>query len=318
MEQRRRFSVPDAEVPCGSNYMRQVSSAPEPRHTHMLFENIVIKRKLYIETNREVNLLVGKQYTDVDCARDVVVKETPRLSPRCPQCIPSPLFIEAISERDALLQLTHSNIVKMHEYKEVREGIFLVMEYAEQGDMLDHVLERTKVLNSRMHETMSEKDVIKMFRPVVEALCYMHDNGWVHCDVKLDNIFIRGNGDTVLGDFGKARQYSKGVQTKDWRCGTIYYTCPEVLDRTYAIEGPEMDAWSLGISMYCALYGLFPFYAEDDNELKKVICRRDKVEFPRNEEVSKKMRRLIESLLHPRPSRRLTAHGVMYHRVMNK
>ena len=95
--------------------------------------------------------------------------------------------------------------------------------------------------------SLTVTDVIKLATDVCNALEVCHEQKIIHRDIKPDNIFVSGNGDFKLGDFGVARTIEKTVSGLSKK-GTYTYMAPEV----YKGEayGTNVDLYSLGIVMY--------------------------------------------------------------------
>jgi serine/threonine protein kinase len=94
------------------------------------------------------------------------------------------------AELEAMKQFEHPSLIRIRDAN-VRERWF-VMEYFSHGTLLDHL-------------TRTQDDVLGSllaFRPLVHAVSQLHQNGYVHRDIKPGNIFIAGDGHLVLGDFG--------------------------------------------------------------------------------------------------------------------
>ncbi|XP_007935748.1 ribosomal protein S6 kinase-related protein [Orycteropus afer afer] len=97
---------------------------------------------------------------------------------------------------------------------------------------------------------------------LVLVLCYLHDLGIIHRDVKMENILLDERGHLKLTDFGLSRHLPQGAQAYTI-CGTLQYMAPEVLS-----GGPynhSADWWSLGILLFSLATGKFPVTAERDH-----------------------------------------------------
>ncbi|XP_064351953.1 ribosomal protein S6 kinase-related protein isoform X3 [Camelus dromedarius] len=97
---------------------------------------------------------------------------------------------------------------------------------------------------------------------LVLVLCYLHDLGIIHRDVKMENILLDERGHLKLTDFGLSRHLPQGARAYTI-CGTLQYMAPEVLS-----GGPynhAADWWSLGILLFSLATGKFPVPAERDH-----------------------------------------------------
>lgn len=102
-----------------------------------------------------------------------------------------------ISEARTLNRFNHPNIVRVLAVFEENNTGYLVMPY-EQGESLQAILKRNK--------TLPESELLEILLPVIDGLEEVHAAGFIHRDIKPDNIFVRTNGSPVLLDFGSARQ----------------------------------------------------------------------------------------------------------------
>ncbi|XP_070250582.1 ribosomal protein S6 kinase-related protein isoform X1 [Myotis yumanensis] len=97
---------------------------------------------------------------------------------------------------------------------------------------------------------------------LVLVLCYLHDLGIIHRDVKMENILLDKRGHLKLTDFGLSRHLPQGARAYTI-CGTLQYMAPEVLR-----GGPynhAADWWSLGVLLFSLATGEFPVAAERDH-----------------------------------------------------
>ncbi|PRW61339.1 Pkinase-domain-containing [Chlorella sorokiniana] len=232
-----------------------------------------------------------------------------------------------MKEIDALLDLDHPNVVGLKEYFVQNNRVYLVMELLQGGELLDSVLEQGHY---------SEADARTVFRQVVLAIQYIHSQGIVHRDLKLDNLLLvtPGNISNIkIVDFGFARKEHAGsagrLNNMQTVCGTPGYIAPEVIRGIMQPSGdpvkegcedpnhhygPPCDLWSAGIVLYMLLSGMPPFYDKSEPRLlRSIISGKFSFKDPVWEPVSGEAKDLIRKLLVVDPAQRLTCEQVLEH-----
>lgn len=129
---------------------------------------------------------------------------------------------------------------------------------------------------------------------------YLHSQGIIYRDLKLENLLLDKDGHIKIADFGLCKEeITYGSTTKTF-CGTPEYLAPEVLeDNDY---GLAVDWWGTGVVMYEMICGRLPFYNRDHDVLFTLILM-EEVKFPRN--ISAEARSLLTGLLAKIPKERL-------------
>nr|XP_040133965.1 MAP/microtubule affinity-regulating kinase 4-like [Ictidomys tridecemlineatus] len=130
----------------------------------------------------------------------------------------------------------HPSVVQLFQVMETADRVYLVMEYAGRGDLLQYIPQGVG---------LPEREVRGLFDQVASALRTCHAKGIVHRDVKAENILLDARGRIKLCDFGLSGQFRRG-ELLHTVCGTITYWAPEMfLPQPY--HGPQVDVWSLGV-----------------------------------------------------------------------
>ena len=160
-------------------------------------------------------------------------------------------------------QLNHPNIIGLNEAIETSSRIFLVMDMADGGDLLDYI---------KTNGAISENEARSFFRQLVVASEYLHSMDVVHRDLKCENILLDRNKNILLSDFGFARTQPMESNTGRRKlsrtfCGSYAYAPPEIL-RGVAYDGTRTDVWSLGVVLFTMLCAKLPF---DDSNLKLLM-----------------------------------------------
>lgn len=160
----------------------------------------------------------------------------------------------AHDEIQILSSIEHPNVIRLWDFYETEEALFIVMDrYTEE---LFHCIVRQK--------SFTELDAQRVMRQLLAGLAYLHDSGIVHRDLKPENILVSENEGKikkmVISDFGLARiMPEEGLLLTS--CGSPEYVAPEVLlGKGY---DKLVDVWSCGVIAYVLLGGYTPFMAQD-------------------------------------------------------
>ncbi|KAJ1346217.1 Aurora/IPL1- protein kinase 2 [Parelaphostrongylus tenuis] len=193
--------------------------------------------------------------------------------------------------------LRHPNILRMYTYFWDHKRIYLVLEYAQRGELYKYLKKKT-----RFDETTA---AVFMFQ-LADALNYCHEKKVIHRDIKPENLLIGDDGQLKIADFGWSVHAPN--QKRQTMCGTLDYLPPEMVVGEDHRE--HVDIWSLGVLCYEFLVGTPPFEHDDSAGTYQAI-RNVRYTFPNY--VSSGARDLINRLLQRRPSDRLSLKGVMEH-----
>ncbi|MBT1018236.1 Stk1 family PASTA domain-containing Ser/Thr kinase [Canibacter sp. lx-72] len=149
--------------------------------------------------------------------------------------------------------LSHPNVVNVFDQSHDHEDIpFLVMEYMD-GITLRHMIERRKRLTT--------SQTIKISIAVLSGLAAAHNAGFVHRDVKPENVLIADDGRIKIGDFGLTRGANNNTTASSEVMATIPYMSPELIKGETA--GCASDIYSFGIMLYEMLTGVQPYRGEN-------------------------------------------------------
>lgn len=172
-------------------------------------------------------------------------------------------------ERQILASLNHAYIAKLLDGGVSSDGIpFLVMEYVDGEPITDFAVKHNLNVEERL----------QLFVKICAAVAEAHRNLIIHRDLKPANIFVTGDGEPKLLDFGLAKLIDDGFSADEaqtltaFRAMTPAYASPEQL-RGEAIT-TSSDIYSLGVVLYELLTGDRPFHFRNQNlnEMINVVC----------------------------------------------
>jgi len=215
------------------------------------------------------------------------------------------LLLENILREIKIMKLLeHPNIVKLIEIIELDTKTCLVMEYVDGGDLFEYILNETR---------LSEPKSAKLFRQIVDAIEYLHQNLVIHRDLKPENILLDLSKDQVkLNDFGLSNFMKPGNLLNTF-CGSPHYCSPEIMLESKYI-GPEVDVWSMGVILYTMTTGLFPW---EGDSLPEVMRNAVKGNYTVPDFISSDCKDLINRMICIVPLKRATIAEIKTHPWLN-
>nr|CDS16541.1 NDR protein kinase [Echinococcus granulosus] len=226
------------------------------------------------------------------------------------------------AERDILVKANNPWVVKMFYSFQDSVNLYLVMEFLPGGDMMTLLMKL---------DTLTEPQTQFYVAETVLAIDSIHKMGFIHRDIKPDNLLLDSKGHLKLSDFGLCTGLKKAHRTEfykdlsqalpsdfaynildsrrraeSWKknrrylaystVGTPDYIAPEVFHHQKGYEC-SCDWWSLGVIMYEMLMGFPPFCASTAHETyQNVMSWRETLTFPPETPISKEAHDLITSL----------------------
>ena len=158
-----------------------------------------------------------------------------------------------MDEARILARFKNQNIIRVNRYMEKNGTAYIIMDY-EEGVPLSRYLMRCKKL--------SEVEVKSVFRPILNGLKLVHEQDYLHRDVKPPNIYLRKRGTPLLLDFGAARQALNAQGRTMTNMGTHGYAPIEQFT-TQEKQGPWSDIYGVGATIYHCIAGSSPMTAMD-------------------------------------------------------
>ncbi|RJP89139.1 MAG: serine/threonine protein kinase [Desulfobacteraceae bacterium] len=157
-----------------------------------------------------------------------------------------------LKEARVVAGLRHPNIVSIYDVGVYENKYYIIMEYLEGGD-----------LKQNIKRTLPVSQTLAIMRQIASALAHAHDKGFIHRDIKSQNIMFRGDGTAVLTDFGIVKDLAAdtGYTMDGTSIGTPHYMSPEQAQGAGGIDW-RTDLYSLGVTFYEMLTGSVPYVAD--------------------------------------------------------
>ena len=214
------------------------------------------------------------------------------------------LYLEELrNEIDVIRGLDHINIIKAYEVYETKTNIFVVMEYLSGGDLYTR-------------SPYTEYESASVVCQLCSAICFIHKNGVVHRDIKMENIMFETTSPSAkikVLDFGLSKKYSgRSEVLHGGGSGTVYTMSPEALSGSY---NAKADCWSIGVIAYLLLCGERPFKGETRKEVVQNV-KQGKYNFNHPtcwDTITQTAKDFVSSLLVHDQGERLSAEAALRH-----
>lgn len=188
----------------------------------------------------------------------------------------------------------HPFILRLFEVIDTIGKIYLVSEWIPGGELYSRIVEIG---------ALEENHAAIIFYQLLVAVKYLHNLGYVHRDIKAENILMVNEERIKLADFGFSTQLNNGSsQHLDTFCGSPPYAAPELFSDDHYIGGP-VDVWALGVLLYFMLHAKMPFKGSTIPLLRTAVL---KGEYEIWTSFSLPCCRLIQRILVSSPMRRPT------------
>lgn len=196
-------------------------------------------------------------------------------------------------EIDVVKGLDHPNIIKYYRCIETTRRVYIIMQYAENGSLLDRI---------RTEGQLAEPAARHIYQQLVAAIDYCHRRGVVHRDIKCENLLFDKYDVLKLIDFGFARKFQTSIrlsssfvtsvsatslsnrtgqqnqnpnsiptthssELSDTYCGSYAYACPQILRGT-PYDPHFADVWASGVVLFAMVFGRLPF---DDSSFARLL-----------------------------------------------
>jgi len=197
-----------------------------------------------------------------------------------------------LHEAEVGLKLAHDNIIRIFKVERNPNNPFFVMEFFPAGSM--------KVRIMGKHTDFIREKAQDILKQAATGLAFMNAKGWVHRDIKPDNILVNSAGMVKLIDFAIAQEIPTGWAKFWWRKvkpqGTRSYMSPEQI-RGEALDG-RADVYSFGATAYELVTSRPPFRGSSSQDLlNKHLYEKPVTPDVYNPEVTKQFADLVLKML---------------------
>lgn len=207
-------------------------------------------------------------------------------------------------ELEVIRSLRHDAIIKHYAVFDLNTKVFIVMDLAKNGDLLDYI---------KKNDFVAEHLAKNIFAKIMSGVAHLHSKGIVHRDLKCENILLDENMKPKISDFGFSRYVSQNAAGMDelcsTYCGSLAYA-PIELVKGIPYDGYKSDIWSSGVILFVMVTGVMPF---DDRNTKKLILqlKRGAHFHGIKQAITAKCKSVIQKILDPCPMTRPTATEVL-------
>ena len=209
-----------------------------------------------------------------------------------------------LKEAKVVAGLRHPNIVSIYDVGVLENKYYIIMEFLEGGDLKQHIKKGVSPARS-----------VEILKQMGSALAHAHDKGFIHRDIKSQNIMFRSDGTGVLTDFGIVKDLTAetGYTLDGTSIGTPHYMSPEQAQGSSKIDY-RTDLYSLGVTFYEMLTGSVPYQADSP---VAVALKHIKDPVPRLPEHLSRYQPIIDRLMAKKPDKRFqSAHELI--KVLDK
>lgn len=195
-------------------------------------------------------------------------------------------------------KLSHERILKLYDFFLEGRSVYLVLEYCKRGSLFSYLNQEKRI---------GEIEAMRLFQQICEGIVYLHSQGYLHRDVKLENLLLSDDNSVKICDFGWSCDLAE-IEYRKVRAGTCAYMSPESL--TMILQDELSDVWSLGVVFYELLSGKKPYSGISlDDQL--LVIKYKKINFSKLN-IGEEVQRLVSGILQIDKSKRPSLDSILH------
>ncbi|KAG2202363.1 kinase-like domain-containing protein [Mucor mucedo] len=170
-------------------------------------------------------------------------------------------------EMAVLKKLNHPHIVRLFEVLDDPSGdsLYMVFEMMHKGVLMEIEVDEVA-------KPYSDDMARRYFKEMMLGIEYLHANDIVHRDIKPDNLLLSKDDVLKIVDFGVSEIFVKGNDRLKKSAGSPAFMAPELCVAKHGeVSGKATDLWSMGVTLYCMIFGKTPFVSGNLLELYDMI-----------------------------------------------
>ena len=175
------------------------------------------------------------------------------------------LMEEFYNEIEKLFILRHPNIIQLYGISDKSPKLAVITELAQKGNLFDYLHKDSK--NKIINLTFKNKITLQL----ISTMYYIHARGFVHRDLKTQNILLDKNLDMKMCDFGLTRKKSELNSGSGQFAGTPCYMAPELFERKYYDE--KVDVFAFGTVLWEIYTQKIPYFNCETSEIKNYVIK---------------------------------------------
>ncbi|OAD07968.1 hypothetical protein MUCCIDRAFT_154806 [Mucor lusitanicus CBS 277.49] len=209
-------------------------------------------------------------------------------------------------ELAVLKKLNHPHIVRLYEVLDDPSGdsLYMVFDMMHNGVLMDIELDQVA-------PPYTDDMARRYFKEMMLGIEYLHANDIVHRDIKPDNLLLSKDNVLKIVDFGVSEMFVKGNDKLKKSAGSPAFMAPELCIAKHGeVSGKATDIWSMGVTLYCMIFGKTPFVSGNLLELYEMI-KEAPIEY--GDDLSDNLLDLFHRILDKNPDTRITMRELREH-----